>query len=121
MPNINAALGLAQLEMLNKFLISKRNLAKKYAEFFANTNIIYCKEPKDSLSNYWLNCILLKDRQERDAFLKFTNENGVMTRPAWQLMNKLPMFGYCQTDDLEIAYNICDRLVNIPSSFIIDK
>lgn len=121
MPNINAALGLAQLEQLNNFLKSKRNLAKEYAEFFNKTAITYIKEPKDSMSNYWLNCILLKDKPERDTFLKYTNENGVMTRPAWQLMNKLPMYKHCHTDDLKNANIISERLVNIPSSFRINK
>jgi perosamine synthetase len=121
MPNINAALGLAQLEQLNKFLESKRNLAKEYADFFDKTTITYFKEPKDSISNYWLNCIFLKDKPKRDTFLKYTNENGVMTRPAWQLMNTLPMFEHCQTDNLETSNNISERLVNIPSSFIINK
>ena len=121
MPNINAALGLAQLEQLNGFLKSKRYLAKEYGEFFDKTTITYFKEPKDSLSNYWLNCILLKDKLERDAFLKYTNENGVMTRPVWELMNKLPMYVHCQTDDLGNANFISERLVNIPSSFTINK
>lgn len=134
MPNINAALGLAQLEQLPAFLLSKRNIANLYKDFFSthqlnnstthqliNTstqqhNITFFTEPPNSQSNYWLNSILLKSREERDDFLKFTNESGVMTRPAWQLMNELPMYKDCQTDDLINSKQFADRLVNIPSS-----
>ena len=119
MPNINAALGLAQLEQLPEFLASKRRIAEEYDKFFSThqpINITYFKEPKHAISNYWLNCILLKDKTERNAFLKYSNENGVTTRPAWHLMNKLPMFKDCQTDELINANFLADRLVNIPSS-----
>jgi perosamine synthetase len=116
MPNINAALGLAQLEQLDGFLASKRKLAGEYKNFFEKTDMTFIPEPENARSNYWLNCILLKDKAERDEFLKYTNENGVMTRPAWQLMDELPMFKHCQTDELKNAYEFSDRLVNIPSS-----
>ena len=131
MPNINAALGLAQLEQLPTFLESKRKVAQFYAEFFAEQNselktqnskqtmINFITEPSNATSNYWLNCILLPDEKERDAFLKYTNENGVMTRPAWRLMNKLPMFQDCQTDGLLNAQWLEKKLVNLPSSVII--
>jgi aminotransferase in exopolysaccharide biosynthesis len=118
MPNINAALGLAQLEQLDAFLKSKRNIAKQYEQFFNSLEIPFIREPKNTISNYWINCILLKNNTERDAFLKFSNENGVMTRPAWQLMNKLEMFKNCQTDELKNANELVNRLVNIPSSVI---
>ncbi|MBN1183498.1 MAG: DegT/DnrJ/EryC1/StrS family aminotransferase, partial [Bacteroidales bacterium] len=71
---------------------------------------------ESSRSNYWLNAILLKDRNERDEFLKFTNEHGVMTRPAWRLMHKIPMFEKCMKNDISHAEWIENRLVNIPSS-----
>lgn len=118
MPNINAALGLAQLEQLDTFLASKRELAEKYQEFFKTTDIQFIAEPDHALSNYWLNCILLHDEAERDAFLEFTNKSGIMTRPVWTLMNKLPMFENCQTFELENVKRIANTLVNIPSSVI---
>jgi len=116
MPNINAALGLAQLEQLPEFLMAKRQIAQAYYNFFEESNIEYKIEPQNSKSNYWLNCILFKNKAIRDDFLKYTNENKVMTRPAWQLMNKLPMFKNCQTDDLINAKKIANQLVNLPSS-----
>lgn len=118
MPNINAALGLAQLEKLDEFVLNKRETASKYINFFKDSEVKFINEPVNSRSNYWLNCILFKDKEERDLFLKYSNENGVMTRPAWQLMNKLSMFKHCQTDELNNANYIADRLVNIPSSVI---
>jgi perosamine synthetase len=116
MPNINAALGLAQLEQLNGFIASKRKLAEEYENFFKGSDIRFISEPINAKSNYWLNCILLNDKAERDNLLKYTNENGIMTRPAWQLMNELPMFRNYQTDELKNACEFSDRLVNIPSS-----
>ncbi|MDE5421906.1 LegC family aminotransferase [Ancylomarina sp. DW003] len=116
MPNLNAAIGCAQLEKINKILESKRNIAKAYKEHFSDSTIEYFDEPKECRSNYWLNAILLANKEERDAFLKFTNENGVMTRPIWQLMNRLPMFKDCQTDDLTNSKWFEERVVNIPSS-----
>ncbi|MCG6191213.1 LegC family aminotransferase [Maribellus maritimus] len=116
MPNINAALGLAQLEQLSGFLKIKRELAERYQSFFSGKNIQFIKEPENSHSNYWLNAILLKDRKERDEFLKYTNQNGIMTRPVWELMNRLPMFRDSQCGNIKNAEWIADRLVNIPSS-----
>ena len=121
MPNINAALGLAQLEQLPKFLESKRNIAESYKLFFGDfkpLNINFVVEPINSKSNYWLNSILLGSKGERDEFLRYSNENGVMTRPVWTLMNKLPMFSDAQCGDLKNAEYIEDRLVNLPSSVI---
>jgi dTDP-4-amino-4,6-dideoxygalactose transaminase len=119
MPNINAALGVAQLEQIDKYLTAKRKLAKTYINFFAKTEIQFIPEPENSRANYWLNCVLLSNRNERDVFLKYTNENGVMTRPVWELMNRLPMFKNHQCDNLNNAEWIVDRLVNIPSSVIL--
>ena len=118
MPNINAALGLAQLEQLDNFLIAKKELALKYLKFFYNTEIKFVIEPENTSSNNWLNCILMNNFEERDSFLKYTNENGIMTRPAWILMNELPMFNKSQSKNLQNAYEISNRLVNIPSSVI---
>ena len=116
MPNINAALLVAQLEKLNDFLINKRNLAKKYKFFFKKTNLNYFEEPKNCKSNYWLNTIILKNKIQRDQFLKKTNLNGIMTRPTWKLMNKLQMFKNAQCDGLKNSKWLEDRIVNIPSS-----
>ncbi len=116
MPNINAALGCAQMEHLPEFIANKRDLAKRYAGFFKNSEIDFFIEPKDCSSNYWLNVIILKDRTERDNFLQYSNDNGVMTRPIWRLMNRLPMFANCQCGDLSNAEWFEERVVNIPSS-----
>lgn len=117
LPNINAALLVAQLEQLETFLESKRALAKEYETFFwASENVQFIKEPQESRSNYWLQAVLLKDKDQRDKFLKFTNANGVMTRPIWRLMNELEMFQDCQCTSLENAKYLEERIVNIPSS-----
>lgn len=116
LPNINAALGCAQMEVLPKYLESKRELALLYKKFFNAHGIRFWSEREGTKVNYWLNSILLENRAERDAFLKFTNDRGVMTRPIWTLMNKLPMFQHCQKTSLENALWLEDRVVNIPSS-----
>ena len=116
MPNLNAALLVAQLEKLNDFITNKRNLANKYEAFFKSMNYDFFKELKDSKSNYWLNSIMLKDKNQRDKFLEETNSKGVMTRPIWTLMNKLPMFKDAQCDDLKNSKWLHERVVNIPSS-----
>lgn len=116
MPNINAALGLAQLEQLPLFLQSKRTIADAYKSFFLQLGIKFFEEPTSSISNYWLNAILFDNNEERNAFLKFSNENKVMTRPAWTLMNELEMFKNCEVDNLDNAKAIANTLVNIPSS-----
>lgn len=116
MPNLNAALACAQLEQLDGFLENKRALAARYAAFFSENDLQFVAEPKNSRSNFWLNAILLKNAEERNAFLEFTNNNGVMTRPVWTLMNKLAMFKDCPTGNLDNAAYIEERLVNIPSS-----
>ncbi len=116
MPNLNAALLVAQMENLNKFISHKRKLAKHYEKFFEGTDYIFFKEPKNCKSNYWLNVILLKDKKKRDEFLNFTNKNGVMTRPAWKLMHELKMFKDSEKMDLKNSKYLEERLVNIPSS-----
>ncbi len=119
MPNLNAALIVAQLEQLDKFLSSKRSLANAYKEFFKNSDIRFVTEPENSKSNYWLNAILLKNKEQRDSFLNETNSKGVMTRPIWTLMNKLPMFENYQKSSLSNAEWLEQRVINIPSSCII--
>ena len=116
MPNINAALGCAQMENLHSFIQKKREIANRYRKFFESINISFFKETQGSYSNYWLNAIFLKDRLERDSFLEYTNRQGIRTRPAWSLMNKLSMFQHCVTGDLSNANQIEDTLVNLPSS-----
>jgi len=116
MPNLNAALLVAQLENLRKFMEKKRELATIYADFFKNTTYDFVKEPINSKSNYWLNAIILKDKHQRDLFLDKTNSKGVMTRPIWTLMNRLPMFQNAQCSTLNNAIWLEQRVVNVPSS-----
>ena len=122
MPNINAALGCAQLEHLEEFVMNKRETAEKYHAFFATIDDMdYFVEPENCRSNYWLNTILLKDRQAQQDFLQYTNDHGIMTRPAWQLMNRLEMFKGCETDGLKHTQWLEERIVNIPSSVNLKK
>ena len=117
MPNINAALGCAQLEHLDEFIADKRATAAEYASFFKGIDgVEFFEEPENCFSNYWLNVVILKDRNAQQAFLQETNDNGVMTRPIWELMNRLPMFEKCEHDTLENTEWFADRVVNIPSS-----
>ena len=118
MPNLNAALGLAQLEKLDYFIGLKRALAEKYESFFTSLDMEFVAEPEDSYSNYWLCCILLNNEKERNSFLTYTNERGIMTRPAWKLMNELPMFKDCQVFESVQSRRISETVVNIPSSVI---
>ena len=116
MPNINAALGCAQLEQLDTLIESKREVAAAYARFFEGSGLQFVREPADCFSNYWLNAVLLPSREERDAFLEYTNDHGVMTRPVWELMTDLPMFEGCERDAQRNTRWLADRLVNLPSS-----
>ncbi len=116
MPNINAAIGCAQMENLEKYIQNKRKTAEKYIAFFKDiTDFEFFVEPKDCKSNYWLNVVLVKDKRSKQEFLEYTNNNGIMTRPVWALMNKLDMFRNCETDGLENTQWFEDRVVNIPS------
>lgn len=116
MPNVNAALACAQLEQLAIFLENKRNLAKEYQVFFKNKGIKFRTETKNTKANYWLMCVELESKKERDLFLQSTNDAQVMTRPIWQLMYKLPMYKDCQKDEQVNALFLEERIVNIPSS-----
>lgn len=116
MPNINAALGCAQMEMLPKFLASKRLLAMRYIEFFANSDIQPIVEPEGCISNYWLNGVICEDEVARDSLLKATNDAGVMTRPIWRLMNRLPFYSNALHGPLANAEWLESRVVNLPSS-----
>ncbi len=120
MPNLNAALLVAQLEQLDTFVKSKRDLALQYEEFFVDDERIeFVREPKDSKSNYWLQAVVVKDVTLRDEFLDYTNKNGIMTRPIWKLMNELEMFKGCQCGSLENSKYLEQRVVNISSSVIV--
>lgn len=119
--NINAALGCAQMESLPKLLELKRELAEKYKSFFAHSDLHLFVEPENCKSNYWLNAIIAKNKEERDQILTFTNDCGVMTRPIWRLMNELDIFRNCRCANLNNAKWLEERVVNIPSSAIIPK
>src|SRR5690606_2136819 len=116
MPNLNAALACAQLEELEVFLADKRTLAGEYARFFEQEGITFRTETPGTKANYWLMCVELADAAERDNFLKVTNENGVMTRPIWRPMYRLPMYQGCQRDEQKNTEFLEERIVNIPSS-----
>lgn len=119
LPNLNAALGCAQLEQLPNFLAAKRALAERFRQAFSEIpGIRFFSEPANSRSNYWLNTLLLDDgcADRRDALLEATSAVGIMTRPAWTLMHKLTMFAGCPRMDLPVAESLERRLINIPSS-----
>ncbi len=117
LPNINAALGCAQMEMLSEILKNKRETAQIYQDYFKTiADIEFITEPKDCISNYWLNAILLKNVEERDAFLELANKQKVMCRPVWILMNKLNMFSHCLKMEIQISSEIEESLINLPSS-----
>lgn len=116
MPNLNAAMVCAQLEQLELFIENKRELASQYANFFDGLHINFVRESSSARANYWLNAIIMNDREERDAFLEYANANGVMSRPVWELMHHLPMFEVCERADLSNSEWLAERLVNIPSS-----
>jgi len=118
--NISAALGCAQMEQLPMFVEFKRKLANEYKDFLIDSDLKFVEEPAGCESNYWLNAVIAKNRQERDLFLEYTNDNGVMTRPIWKLMNKLEMFKNCQCGNLDNSEWLEDRVVNIPSSVHVD-
>ena len=115
MTNLNAAVGCAQMECIDDFLQNKRELARLYLAFFQKTNIRFFSEPENCRSNYWLNLLLFENETERNTFLKITNEHGVMTRPFWTMMNKLPMYKTCYSGNLENANRLEATGVNIPS------
>ncbi|GHX69631.1 LegC family aminotransferase [Vibrio cholerae] len=116
MPNLSAALGCAQMEVLEHYLQQKRQLAARYQEFFKASEFTFVTEPDYAQSNYWLNAIICPDKQSREQVITQTNASGVMTRPVWQLMNRLPMFKDCITADLSTSEWLEARLVNLPSS-----
>ncbi|QHA81696.1 LegC family aminotransferase [Pseudomonas mediterranea] len=116
LPNLNAALGCAQLEQLDMFLAAKRQLASDYQRYLAGSDLQFVVEPANCRSNYWPNAVICQDREQRDALLGATNGAGVMTRPIWALMNRLPAFKDCISGDLSNAEWLEARVVNLPSS-----
>jgi perosamine synthetase len=116
MPNLNAALGCAQMERLEDFLEIKADVADKWRGLFGRNEVYFCDAIKGSTANFWLNAVVLNSKIDRDKFLKITNERGVMTRPIWRLMSELSMFKDCIKDHLKNSKWLQDRVVNIPSS-----
>ena len=116
LPNINAALGCAQMEQLDTIVEAKRQLAEKYKKFFKNIDISFIEGPEGALSNYWLNTIQFKNKEERDTFLTMSNDQNVMTRPCWELMNHLEYLNTESMSHFENAELFSKTLVNIASS-----
>jgi aminotransferase in exopolysaccharide biosynthesis len=116
MPNLNAALGCAQMERLPEFLMVKSNIAAIWQEFFIERSVTFATAESGNKANHWLNAIVLNSKSERDEFLEYSNDQGVMTRPIWHLMSRLPAFSNCQHDGLTNSIWLEDRVVNIPSS-----
>jgi perosamine synthetase len=124
LPNINAALGCAQMELLPAFIEQKRNLAKKYEIAFRETRgLEFFVEPAYAKSNYWLNSLILDSGSSelRDEILQLTNDHGIQTRPAWEPLHTLPMYSACQRMDLSITTSLASRIINIPSSPCLSK
>ena len=116
LPNLNAALGCAQLEQLPAFIESKRGLAERYTSFFSGSDLQPIIEPQHCRSNYWLNGVICETLVMRNDLLKATNDAGVMTRPIWTLMNRLPLYANALHGPLSNAEWLADRVVNLPSS-----
>lgn len=124
MPNINAALGCAQLEELPEFLAKKRALSEKYRQAFENSEVVdFFVEPEFAKSNYWFNALLLKPgmAQMRDRLLAILNDNNIMSRPIWNLMYTLEMYKDCPRMECSTAEDVGRRLVNIPSSVVLGE
>lgn len=115
MPNLNAAMGCAQLELLEDFVSQKRDLADDYAELFAGTPWEFVREPEHARANYWLCAVRLRSRKERDFFLRESNEAGIMTRPCWEPLHTLPVYANCPRGPLPETQRTADTLVNLPS------
>lgn len=115
LPNLNAALGCAQLEQLEGYIAEKRQLAADYAACLAGSELAFVTEPDGCRSNYWLNAVICSNSAQRDQLLQVTNEQGVMTRPIWQLMNRLPMYADAPSGELPNALWLEARVVNLPS------
>ncbi len=116
MPNINAALGCAQMECINEMIENKNKISLEWKNLFSNLNIKFVETDAENKINTWLNTIILGSKKERDAFLQITNDHGVMTRPIWRLMPKLEMYKDCETFNIHNSEWLEERVVNLPSS-----
>lgn len=116
MPNLNAALGCAQLEQLNGFITAKRALAERYIAFLPSIGLFPIVEPADCRSNYWLNGVICEDGPQREALIGATNGAGVMTRPIWRLMHTLPAYAQARRGSLIESEWLEARVVNLPST-----
>ena len=116
LPNLNAALGCAQMERLPEMLAIKADVARRYEELFAGSNIHFVQQLQGNVANRWLNAIVLASEEDRDEFLQYTNARGVMTRPVWRLLSRLPMYKDCHHAGLENSQWLEARVVNLPSS-----
>ena len=116
MPNINAALGIAQLKRFNEILLSKRSIAASYREFFKDTNLVFFNEPNYANSNYWLNCIVAENLKHRNELIQYLIKNEINCRPAWELMTNLRMFKDCIKGPLDTSIYYQGRIICLPSS-----
>lgn len=118
MPNLNAALGCAQLEQLDAFIEKKRALAMAYEQFFKHSPLRFITEPAQCRSNYWLNAVVCENTASRDTLLEVSNKAGIMTRPIWEPMHNLPMFKNALKGSLVNTEWLSARVVNLPSSVV---
>ncbi len=116
LPNLNAAVGCAQMERIDEIIHLKRDLASQYSIFFSQTDIHFFSEPEHSKSNYWLNSIICKTPQIRNVLLSHLNDAKILARPAWKLMTELQMYRSAWRTDLSNSHRVQKRLINIPSS-----
>ena len=116
MPNLNAALGLAQLQKLPRLLKEKRKLAEYYRKELVGSEFVFIDEPSGTESNFWLNSVLCPTPEARNSLLLETNKVGIQTRPAWKLLNRLDYLKHYPCDDLVNAIYVSERLVNLPST-----
>jgi aminotransferase in exopolysaccharide biosynthesis len=121
LPNLNAALGVAQMEQLPAFINEKRALAACYLDLLEGSDLEFVSEPAGCRSNYWLNAIICQSRQQRDQILEITNSEGVTTRPVWTLMNSLELYARCICGPLKNAEWLAERLLNLPSGIVSNK
>jgi perosamine synthetase len=116
LPNLNAALGVAQMELLPDYVKIKREIAHQYQKWGEEYGIVFVKERTNTEANYWLNTVIMQDIKQRDQFLEKTNSRDVMTRPAWTPMHKLEINKDCQYGDMRNTEWLAERIVNVPSS-----
>ena len=121
LPNLNASLGISQLKKIDKYILSKRKIANLYEDFYQGSDYLFFKEPPEARSNYWLNSILAPNLKERKRMINYLIKRRINVRPAWHLMNTLPMFKNSFSTDLTVSQNIWERLINLPSSPVIKR